>query len=160
MKIDIVEKVPTPDEYNRLRGMVGWGVYEREVAERALPNSLYCVCALTEAMVVGMARVVGDGGLVYYVQDVIVLPDFQRQGIGTAMMNRIMGYVQSHASENSIVGLMAAKGRETFYERYGFVKRPNEKLGCGMTIFWSRTGSNLIIDELTAKHAKAAKVSE
>jgi GNAT superfamily N-acetyltransferase len=83
-----------------------------------------------------MARTIGDGGLVYYIQDVIVLPDYQGRGIGTRMMDRIMAYVRTHARHNSIIGLMAAKGREPFYEKYGFTRRPNDQLGCGMTLFW------------------------
>lgn len=35
----------------------------------------------------GMARVIGDGGLFYYIQDVIFIPEYQRQGIGTQLMD-------------------------------------------------------------------------
>jgi hypothetical protein len=34
------------------------------------------------------------------------------------------------------VGLFAAKGKEPFYERFGFIGRPNETLGKGMIHFW------------------------
>ena len=136
MSCQVVERLPSQDEYNQLRASVGWGVYERGVADAALPRSLYCVCALVEGSVVGMARVIGDGGLVYYIQDVIVRPEYQRQGIGTRLMERIMAYIRSHAHHNSVIGLMAAVGKEPFYERYGFTRRPNDRLGSGMTIFW------------------------
>lgn len=108
MEADITERLPTPDEYNELREMVGWGTYAGEVIAQALPNSLYCVCASIDNKAVGMARVIGDGGLTYYILDVIVTPE-----------------------------LMSARGKESFYQRYGFVQRPNDRLGCGMTIFWS-----------------------
>ena len=72
----------------------------------------------------------------YYIQDVIVLPEYQRQGIGRQMMARVMDYIRTHASHNSIIGLMAAHGKETFYESYGFTRRPNERFGAGMTMFW------------------------
>lgn len=153
MKCRVVETLPSPDEYNQLRASVGWGVYERGVADAALPGSLYCVCALVAGSVVGMARAIGDGGLVFYIQDVIVRPEYQRQGIGTMLMERIMAYIRSHAHlsptlpattivgrqswrNNSVIGLMAAAGKEPFYERYGFATRPNDRLGSGMTIFW------------------------
>jgi GNAT superfamily N-acetyltransferase len=83
-----------------------------------------------------MARVIGDNGLTYYILDVIVTPEYQGQGIGTAMMDKVMSFVRAHASKNSIIALMSARGKESFYERYGFVQRPNDKMGCGMTIFW------------------------
>jgi GNAT superfamily N-acetyltransferase len=132
----IVERLPSPADYNRVRELVGWGTYDEDVIAGSLPQSLYCVCAEIEGEVVGMARVIGDGGMVFYVQDVIVVPGHQRRGIGTQMMDRAMAYVAAHAYHNSIVGLMAAKGKEAFYIRYGFVARPTDTLGAGMIMFW------------------------
>ena len=129
----ILEKLPSPAEYNHLRASVDWGTYESSVIESSLPRSLFCVCAVLDAKVVGMARVIGDGGLVYYVQDVIVLPEHQGQDIGTRLMDAIMAYLHTHTSPNSVIGLMAAKGKEPFYDKYGFITRPNDQLGCGMT---------------------------
>jgi GNAT superfamily N-acetyltransferase len=135
-ELSVVEQLPSPADYNRLRDLVGWGTYEEDVIARSLPQSLYCVCAKVDGQVVGMARVVGDGGTVFYVQDVIVVPGYQRRGIGTQMMDRVMAYLGAHAHRNSFVGLMAAKGIEAFYARYGFVVRPTDTLGPGMIIFW------------------------
>jgi ribosomal protein S18 acetylase RimI-like enzyme len=138
MALEVVETIPSALVYNQLRQAVGWRPYALEVIESALPNSLYCLCARLDGETVGMARILGDGGLVYYIQDVIVLPAYQHQGIGTCMMDRIMAYIRTYAPHNSIIGLMAAKGKEPFYEKYGFVTRPNDGLGSGMTIFWER----------------------
>ena len=135
-KYRIIETLPSAAEYNHLRALVGWGVYQEDVIDRFLPNSLYGVCAYVGAEIVGMARLIGDGGLVYYIQDVIVKPEYQRQGIGAQLMAKIMAYIRVNAWPNTIVGLMSAKGKEAFYEKYGFIKRPNDKFGCGMTIFW------------------------
>lgn len=135
----IVEQLPSAADYNRLRTLVGWGPYREDVIERSLPHSLYCVCALQGKEMVGMARIIGDAGLVYYIQDVIVNPDHQRRGIGTRMMDKVMAYVRTHASHNSIVGLMSAKGTEPFYLHYGFTKWPNDAFGAGMTLYWQET---------------------
>ena len=132
----IIEKLPTLEEYNQLRQSVGWGIYERSVVLQALPDSLYFVCAVSDGEIIGMARVVGDGGIAYYIQDVIVKPDYQRQGIGTQLMNKVMEYIRIHANNNSVIGLMAAKGKEPFYTRYGFTVRPDDRLGSGMTMWW------------------------
>jgi GNAT superfamily N-acetyltransferase len=136
MNIEIREGLPSPEEYTCLRVAVGWGTQDPEVVEKGLPGSLYCVCAYHGTEIIGMGRVIGDGGLVYYVQDVIVVPQYQHQGVGTRLMDCIMGYIRKRGARNVIVGLMAAHGKEPFYERYGFVRRPNDRLGCGMTIFW------------------------
>lgn len=67
---------------------------------------------------VGMARIVGDAGSVYHVCDMAVHPDHQRQGLGSRMMDAIMGYIDEHAPPNSDVSLMA--DADGFYEQWGF----------------------------------------
>jgi len=132
----ILEQLPDVADYNRLRVVVGWGAYPVEVAEPCLARSLYGVCALLDDVVVAMARVIGDGGMTFYIQDVIVHPDHQGRGLGAQLMDRVMAYLGAHAVPGAVVGLMAAAGKEGFYERYGFTRRPTERLGAGMTRFW------------------------
>jgi GNAT superfamily N-acetyltransferase len=130
------EEAPSTDEYQRLRALVGWTMPESSAVAPSLRKSLFCVCARSQGNIVGMARIIGDGALVFYVQDVIVDPARQGQGIGKRLMDRIMEYIRRHAVHNTIIGLMAARGKEPFYQGYGFTPRPNETLGAGMTIFW------------------------
>jgi ribosomal protein S18 acetylase RimI-like enzyme len=138
--IVIIETLPSAEDYNRLRQAVGWGVYQLDVIEQYLPRSLYGVCAVHDGQTIGMARVIGDGGLVFYIQDVIVLPGYQRQGVGSRLMDSVMAYLRAHVHHNSILGLMSATSKEAFYEKYGFTIRPTEKLGAGMTMFWRKQG--------------------
>ena len=128
--------VPDPNDYNRLRRDAEWPEMDLSATEDGLPRSLCCACAFDGPRMVGMGRVVGDGRLCFYIQDVIVLKSHQRRGIGTEIMNRIMAYIGARAVRDSYLGLMAASGKEPFYARYGFVERPTETLGCGMTLFW------------------------
>jgi predicted GNAT family N-acyltransferase len=140
MEIILQDRIPTAEEYERMREAVGWRIHSLDDARRGLPGTLFAVCAFADGELVGIARVIGDGALVFYIQDVIVRPAFQHSGIGRRMMDRVMAWIHEHASRNSVVGLMAAKGVEAFYEAYGFAVRPNESLGAGMTIFWKRDG--------------------
>jgi ribosomal protein S18 acetylase RimI-like enzyme len=135
----LIETLPSPADYNRLRVAVGWGGYDEDVIRNALPSTLYCVCAFVDEEIVGMARVIGDDGMVFYIQDVIVLPEYQHQGIGTQLMDTVMSFIRAHAHHNTIIGLMAAVGKEAFYEKYGFNVRPDETHGAGMTQFWRET---------------------
>ena len=82
-----------------------------------------------------MGRVVGDGAMYFYIQDVIVTPTHQGQGLGHQIMLNIEEYLQSAAAQGATVGLLAAKGKEPFYQRYGYVSRPNTLLGNGMCKF-------------------------
>lgn len=132
----LIERTPTVAEFFELRDAVGWGTGDRAAYEKGLENSLYGVCAVVGDEIVGTARVVGDGSICFYVQDVIVKPEHQQSGIGQALMERVTDYVAENACVGAVVGMMVAKGREPFYERFGFWARPNEKYGPGMMQFW------------------------
>lgn len=67
---------------------VGWTNYthQPEMLEQALSHSLAIYVALDGDAVVGLIRLVGDGFSSVLVQDLIVLPNYQHQGIGSALM--------------------------------------------------------------------------
>ena len=127
---------PSPEQYNRLRRDAGWPEMDQETAARCLPRSEFAVCAFEGEERVGTGRVVGDGGLCFYIQDLIVLDTHQGRGIGAGLMEAIMDFISSSAVRDSYVGLMSAVEKEPFYHRHGFTSRPTEALGCGMTLFW------------------------
>ncbi|NHN41224.1 GNAT family N-acetyltransferase [Halorubellus sp. JP-L1] len=122
------ERAPTPDEFQRLRAAAGMTSRPREGVERGLPNSLFAVVVEHEPSgeVVGMGRIVGDDGTVYHVCDMAVHPDHQRRGLGTRVMNALVGYVEETAPAGAYVNLMADV--DGFYERFGFEEtRPASK---------------------------------
>ena len=90
--------------------------------------------AVDEGQVVGMGRLIGDGAMIWYIQDVIVLPEYRRSGVGTIIVEKLMEYVRREAMTGTkvAVGLMSAEGKEPFYEKCGFYTRPNEREGAGM----------------------------
>ena len=71
---------------------VGWTNYthQTEMLEQALSHSLAIYVALDGDAVVGLIRLVGDGFSSVLVQDLIVLPSYQRQGIGSALMKQAL----------------------------------------------------------------------
>ena len=71
---------------------VGWTNYthQPEMLEQALSHSLVIYLALDGDAVVGLIRLVGDGFSSVLVQDLIVLPSYQRQGIGSALMKQAL----------------------------------------------------------------------
>jgi GNAT superfamily N-acetyltransferase len=124
------------DEFIFLRKSVGWGEMELKLASKAIENALFIVTAIFEDEIIGLTRVSGDGGYTVLIQDVIVLPDYQNRGIGKELMAKAMEFIKEtfiEEGQNIFVNLMSAKGKESFYERYGFEKRPNEKFGAGMS---------------------------
>ncbi len=122
------------DTYLALRKSVKWKKLSFEQAKKALENSLYTVCAYEFDRPVGMGRIVGDGAVICYIQDLVVSPDAQASGIGGQIVDMLIEYVEGLRMEGTemMLDLMCAKGREMFYEKHGFIARPTENLGPGM----------------------------
>lgn len=71
---------------------VGWLNYVNypEMLKNAYANSLKIFGAYENEKLIGIIRVVGDGYSIVFVQDIIVLPEYQRHGIGTALLKRVL----------------------------------------------------------------------
>lgn len=133
--MDIIEHSPSAQAFSALREKIGWGTTDLKLVQRSLEDSLYHVCVYENEQLIGMGRVVGDMAMYFYIQDVVVDPDFQQQGIGTMPMNAIEGYLEQVAVKGSTVGLLAAQGKEGFYEGFGYSQRTGLPLGLGMCKF-------------------------
>lgn len=122
------------EELNGLRDAVGWARISPRQAETGLEHTEYLVAARDGDRVVGCARIVGDGGYVAYICDVIVRPEYQGHGIGKAMIEQLLEFLRSNLEpgERVKVFLMAAKERESFYRQFGFLDLPDETDGAGM----------------------------
>lgn len=132
----LIERHLTVEEYLKLRKAVGWWDVDVRALRFGLQNSLFSICVILGDDVIGCGRVVGDGGMYFYIQDIIVLPKFQGKGIGKRIMDAIMNYIDLHAQSGAFVGLMTAKGISKFYEKYGFKERPLDRPG--MFRIWER----------------------
>ena len=123
-------------EYNNLRIGAGWRSLSIEQAEVGLSNSAYLISAWDGDKPVGVARVISDRGYIYLIVDVIVAPEYQGQGIGRHMVEEIEEWLlqEKAGKPTMMVYLMAAEGKEEFYEKFGFRRRPGEgHMGAGMT---------------------------
>lgn len=117
----VLEKVPPLDTYVQLCTAVGWEkVMNFSAAEHSLRNSIFGVMVLHEDKVVGMGRIVGDGSIYFYIQDIVVMPEHQNKGLGKVILESIAGYIREHAPEKAFVGLFASQGKEGFYQQFGF----------------------------------------
>lgn len=125
----------TIEDYNQLRLSVDFIEICPNRARIALANSLYKVIALEGDKPVGMARVVGDGGYVYFICDVIVNPSCQSQGLGRRLIENVLSWLESQVEpeETIMVNLMSAMNKEAFYEKLGFHRRPFGNHGSGMS---------------------------
>ena len=80
------------DDVLHLYQAVGWTNYtnQPQMLEQALSHSLATYLARDGEKIVGLVRLVGDGFSSVFVQDLIVLPSYQRQGIGSALMKQAL----------------------------------------------------------------------
>ena len=124
----------SPDLYLCLYRSVGWDAPGLEQIEKALEGSLATFCACDGDMPVGMARLIGDGGMSFYIKDFAVLPDYQGQGVGRALMNAMESWIEKQLQPGWAVSLelISSKGRESFYAKFGFEQRPCDWDGAGM----------------------------
>lgn len=132
--VELIENNRNVETYLELRRAVFWKELSKEQAKKALKNSLYILTAYEDGKAIGMGRIVGDGAVICYVQDLIVVPDKQRDGIGGIILEGLKNFVKQEGISGTTMmfDLMCARGREAFYKKHGFLSRPTEDLGPGM----------------------------
>jgi ribosomal protein S18 acetylase RimI-like enzyme len=127
---------PTVRELRSLHASVGWQSLpdDDRAVGRGIAGSQSTAVVTLAGEAVACVRLVGDGGIYFYVQDLIVRPEHQGRGIGDALMAEVWRHMGDHASRSAFVGLMTAEGKAGFYERWGFTVRPPGRPG--MALGW------------------------
>jgi len=120
-QVELVERFPGADDYCRLRAGAGMAPRTIEAARRGLPNTLYGVSLLRGGEVVGMGRVIGDGGCFFIVVDIAVTPSLQGQGLGKRIMAALDAWLRANAPTSAVVSLVADGDAKHLYAQFGFV---------------------------------------
>lgn len=107
----VEERAPSVDEYRRLRAAVGWPALPDETMARGLAGALFSVCATAEGAVVGAARIVGDGGVYFYLQDVVALPVWQGHGVGRLLTEACLGWFEGARAAGRLRGADGGRGQ-------------------------------------------------
>ena len=124
----------TPELFLALYRSVGWEPPCIEQVQTALQNTLATFTCYDGDRPVGMARVIGDGGMSFYIKDFAVVPSSQGKGVGKCLLTVLEQYVKECKSLEWAVSLelISSKDAVDFYERFGFEKRPCDGVGPGM----------------------------
>lgn len=101
-----------------LRQSVGWNRMERELADVRLHNAFH-LCCFDGDRLVGYAAVVGNGVTDAYIQDLMVHPDYQRQGIGHQLMQRTLERLRTEGIYMVSV-IYSDAALQKYYEEFGF----------------------------------------
>ena len=129
--MNIKYQFPSNKEFNELFDSVGWGSREDSKIDKHRLNSDFAICIYDNNIIVGMARVVGDGSY-YTVYDVVVKKELQGKGYGNILMQEIIKWYKTIEDDDTYLYLGASAGKEKFYEKFGFKSRPYDHIGAGM----------------------------
>jgi ribosomal protein S18 acetylase RimI-like enzyme len=114
--IELVDNILTPEDFVRLRTVTGFADIPLEHARKALQNGLINVSAIKDGELIGMGRLVGDGAMYWYLQEIVVLPKYQRQGIGAQLLE----FAKEKYDCRFLWTLEKNKEAIHFYETHGF----------------------------------------
>lgn len=120
----IEENTLTSEEYYILIRSVGWKEPSKRLLEKSLKNSV-TIKYIHENKTVGMTRLVTDYGYSGLILDVVVMPEYQKNGFGTKMINYLLDRIKENLEDNEeiLIQLLAAPGKKGFYEKFGFKEK-------------------------------------
>jgi ribosomal protein S18 acetylase RimI-like enzyme len=76
-----------------------------------------------------MGRVIGDGGWYFHIADMAVLPEHQRRGLGSAVLDHLLQQIRDGAPDGALVTLLADPPGRSLYTRHGFVESAPGSVG-------------------------------
>ncbi|MEM1260775.1 MAG: GNAT family N-acetyltransferase [Pseudomonadota bacterium] len=118
--IEYRSQTPEPQEFVALRAVAGMSTNTIAAAEVGLSNSWYAVCVRVGSVLIGIGRIIGDGGCAFQIVDVVVHPQYQGQGIGYGIMERLMTALHNNAPASAYVSLIADGNAHRLYSKFGF----------------------------------------
>lgn len=115
----IEENIPI-QVYQSMRVRCGLSAKSDEACEIGLKNSLYSIMLRQGENIIGMGRVIGDGGCFCQVVDICIIPDKQGEGSGKLIMKRISEFIKTKLPRSCYTSLIADGDASHLYEKFGF----------------------------------------
>jgi len=132
--LNYTSSLPDNIDFYKLFITTGWNEkykLSKDELYSALKESWFCLSAYRSDQLVGFGRIICDGKVHALILDLIVLTDFQNQGIGGQILDKLVEKCKEHQIRD--IQLFCAKGYGTFYEKRGFVKRSGDAPGMEYT---------------------------
>jgi GNAT superfamily N-acetyltransferase len=129
METVVEAEVPSRAELASLYDSVGWTAYTNDLdsLERGVHGSLRVVTARVSGRLAGLARVVGDGATIVYLQDVLVAPAYRREGIGRQLVEA--AFEPYRQVRQHVLLTDDEPAQRAFYESLGFTETRDYRSG-------------------------------
>ncbi|MEL7636745.1 MAG: GNAT family N-acetyltransferase [Anaerolineaceae bacterium] len=125
------------DQLYALYNSVGWTAYTKDISslQAGLTNSDLVISAWMDSKLIGLVRALTDGQTIAYIQDILVRPEYHKQGLGSQLMRQILAMLEGIRQ----IVLMTDSGEENaplhdWYRSFGF-KSYNDLGTIGFAIF-------------------------
>lgn len=112
------------DEISELYKSVGWTHYTKDTArlEKAFEQSESLIKRNGEGKIIGVVRWITDCATIAFIQDILIHPRYQRQGIGKALLNEVLEKITSYGPVQIELLTDDTEKTRKFYESVGFVQ--------------------------------------
>lgn len=128
--IEFCDELPDRDQFWELFQTTGWNEEYRLAPDdfmKVLRSSWYMLSVYDGNRLVAFGRLASDGVMHAMIYEMIVLPEYQGQGIGGQILEHLIQKCREAGIHD--IQLFCARGKRGFYEKYGFVARPDEGPG-------------------------------
>lgn len=130
----LLPEPPDAATYLALRKAGGLSPFSDAAAAIGLKGTWFGVSLVHGTEIVGMGRVVGDGGCFFQIVDIVVVPAHQGRGLGKFIMAGLVDHLKQHAPKSAYVSLIADVPANKLYEQFGFRETAPRSLGMAMSI--------------------------
>lgn len=130
MKLRYTTQKPTAKGFFELFETTGWNsTYKLSSKDlyTAIENSWYHLSVYDGKKLIGFGRIICDGVVHALILDMIIHPDYQGNGVGNEVLDRLVKKCLDHKIRD--IQLFSATDKKGFYEKYGFISRPDNAPG-------------------------------
>jgi len=119
VEIRFVDSWPE-DDLVKLYKAGGWwkDTYDKSKLKDLIKGSFAFAVVIDKNQTIGMGRIISDGMNDAYIQDLIVLPEYRKQGIGKKLVDKLVEYCRSKGVK--WIALIAEPDQDGFYSSIGF----------------------------------------
>ena len=112
--------LPDAETYVALRKAGGLTPFSLEAAVLGLKGTIFGIIVKFDRDIIGMGRLIGDGGCMFQITDIVVEPVHQGKGLGHQIMSALSAYIRENLPEDAYISLIADKPADRLYSQYGF----------------------------------------